>query len=315
MEIPLIMSTNHLPKHIVDRFAYMFEGGNIGLEVADGWLPTLQKLCEDIDAALGEDKRGFHWSQLKEKFGAARWYWTMGPGQGRRKCVTELVDLAMEKTHQQCAVCGAPGAIDQSAHGMLTLCPAHSVEQQERLQMDRINKAPKGAGELVLYLDFDGVLQHEDVYWHQKKGPYIENRRYTLFQHAPLLEWLLAPYPAIKIVLSTSWVPAYGCANAAKRLPRSLRERVIGATFHSAMDRYNFQAKPRGMQVWDDVVRRRPGGWLALDDDYLDWPKWGLKKYIKTNPHDGISDPLVYAEIECKLADMATCIDLRGSPC
>ena len=32
--------------------------------------------------------------------------------------------------------------------------------------MDRLNriKALKGAGELLLYLDFDGVLHHENVY-------------------------------------------------------------------------------------------------------------------------------------------------------
>lgn len=31
---------------------------------------------------------------------------------------------------------------------------------------------PVGRGELILYLDFDGVLHHENVLWHPRKGPY-----------------------------------------------------------------------------------------------------------------------------------------------
>ena len=47
-------------------------------------------------------------------------------------------------------------------------------------------KAPKGAGELIVYLDFDGVLHHENCLWHPKRGPYLE---------APL-ENVDEPYPA-----------------------------------------------------------------------------------------------------------------------
>ena len=173
------------------------------------------------------------------------------------------------------------------------------------LMMMRLTKAPKGAGELVLYLDFDGVLHHENVYWRPTTGPYIRaDARYTLVQHTPLLERLLAPYPNLKIVLSTSWVRMYGCAKAAKKLPPSLRARVIGATFHSAMDKHQFEQEPRGMQVWNDVLRRHPKAWLALDDDFLNWPAWCLDQYVKTNEQDGISDPLVFAQIEGKLAEM-----------
>jgi hypothetical protein len=242
----------------------------------------------------------------------------MGPDQDRPDVINKLVNYAMAKTQYQCAVCGEPGQIDYEVHWMLTLCPLHTQENRHQEKMDRLSriKAPKGAGELVLYLDFDGVLHHENVYWHPKRGAYIQaEARYTLFQNTPLLEQLLAPYPDIKIVLSTSWVGVYSCAKAAKRLPPSLRERVIGATFHSEMDRDPFNEAPRGMRVWSDVVRRRPKDWIALDDDYLHWPKWCLDKYVKTNEHEGISDPVVFAEIERKLGDMAACIDLRARPC
>lgn len=170
---------------------------------------------------------------------------------------------------------------------------------------------PRGAGEAVLYLDFDGVLHHENVHWHSTKGPYIKDAPpgHVLFQHVDLLVKLLAPYPLIRIVLSTSWVRRYGCAGAAKRLPMALRERVIGATFHSKMDPVEFYGAPRGMQVWGDVVRRKPAAaWLALDDDYLHWPKWALEHYVRTHEIEGISNTAVMAAIEAKLALMCAVV-------
>lgn len=147
----------------------------------------------------------------------------------------------------------------------------------------------RGTGELVLYLDFDGVLHHEDVWLHDLTGPYIRAEGdHKLFQHAPLLDELLAPYPNVKIVLSTSWVRRYGCAKTAKNLPPSLRERVVGATFHSRMREAEFLALPRGAQVWSDVVRRQPRAWLALDDTDEGWPEHCRGHYLRTHEQLGI---------------------------
>lgn len=166
-------------------------------------------------------------------------------------------------------------------------------------------KPPRGAGQRILYLDFDGVLHHENVTWGHKSGAQLKAPpQYSLFQHVPLLEELLAPYPEVCIVLSTSWARVYGCEKAAKRLPDGLRARVIGSTFHSRIYEEGFIAAPRGMQIWSDVLRRRPKDWLALDDDYMHWPKWCLDKYVKTHEHEGISDPSVMTEIKMKLAVM-----------
>lgn len=63
----------------------------------------------------------------------------------------------------------------------------------------------KGTGELILYLDYDGVLHHENCLWHPKIGAYLSAPDgYVLFQHAELLEQLLAPHPQVQIVLSTA---------------------------------------------------------------------------------------------------------------
>ena len=163
----------------------------------------------------------------------------------------------------------------------------------------------KGTGGLIIYLDFDGVLHHENVLWHPRIGAYLRAPDgYVLFQHAELLERVLAPYPSVQIVLSTSWVRRYGVTKSAKNLRPSLRARVIAATFHSQMNEEAFSALPRGRQVVNDAGRRKPRRWLALDDDHTDWPAEYLDHFIRTHEHEGISDPAVLAELERKLAEM-----------
>lgn len=148
--------------------------------------------------------------------------------------------------------------------------------------------------EQILYLDFDGVLHHENVVVHPRKGIYIAvpdaNRR--LFEWAPILEQLLEPHPDVGIVLSTSWVRVRGFRFAKSQLSPVLQERIVGATYHRRhMRQEDFLLMPRGVQIVDDVSRRRPSSWFALDDDHKGWPSPYREKLILTNGEVGLSDP------------------------
>jgi hypothetical protein len=162
-------------------------------------------------------------------------------------------------------------------------------------------KTLRGRNGLVLYLDFDGVLHHEDVWWHPRRGAYIEAPGYRLFEHSLLLENTLANFSSVKIVLSTSWVLVRRYSEAVKRLTPKLRERVIGATFHTRMNRGAFEALPRGTQVLNDVVRRRPQHWLALDDDIEGWEPEYRDHLIRTDGVLGLSAPGVIEELRLHL--------------
>lgn len=163
-----------------------------------------------------------------------------------------------------------------------------------------------GSHRSILYLDYDGVLHHENCLWHPRRGAYLDApQRYSLFQHAELLEHLLAPYPDVKIVLSTSWVLRYGCSATAKRLPPGLRARVIGATFHSRhMLAEEFRSLPRGLQVTEDAMRRQSRNWLALDDNEEGWPTEHRGKWVHTHMYEGISPPEVQRKLVKKLEEM-----------
>ncbi len=165
----------------------------------------------------------------------------------------------------------------------------------------------KGAGEDVIYLDFDGVLHHENVLWHPNVGAYLSAPDgYVLFQHAQLLENILAPYPNLMIVLSTTWVIRYGCTQAAKNLRPALRSRVIGATYNSRMNLDAFRDTPRGQQVWNDVSRRKPRMWIAVDDNAEGWPEHALEHLVLTHKYQGISDPDVLERLTEKLDILAS---------
>lgn len=168
---------------------------------------------------------------------------------------------------------------------------------------------PKTA-DVVVYTDLDGVLQHEAVLWHPRRGIYMCPREApgrTLFEWAHHLAEALAPWPDVRLVLSSTWCIRPGFGKTMKRLPDELRRLYIGGTFHRGMHAgdpravESFQAKPRGVQVLEDVRRRRPRQWLALDDDVVAWPDDALENLVACHGTTGLSDVRVREQLQRKL--------------
>lgn len=125
---------------------------------------------------------------------------------------------------------------------------------------------------VTLFLDFDAVLHGSEVYRVPGYGVVLRGPG-TLFEHAPALDAVLAPFPSVRIVLSTSWVPTFGFRHSVRRLPPRLALRVVGSTFHS---RYTpeWHLQSRYEQIRSYVQRHRLGArWIALDDDIDGWPE------------------------------------------
>lgn len=81
----------------------------------------------------------------------------------------------------------------------------------------------------VLYSDFDGVLHLNQV--HNVDGCQELGVSGLLFKHAAILEEALGYHPEVKIVLSTSWVGAFGFEATLAYLPPRIRERMAGCTW------------------------------------------------------------------------------------
>lgn len=99
----------------------------------------------------------------------------------------------------------------------------------------------------ILYLDFDGVLHDDAVYCSPDRGMYLDTLGRVLFEWMPILDELLAPYPELRVVLSTSWVRAKGLVFATSQLSPSLRSRVVGTMFDNRLvQKAEFDLLPRG---------------------------------------------------------------------
>lgn len=157
----------------------------------------------------------------------------------------------------------------------------------------------------VCVLDFDGVLHDDAVFCSPDRGMYLETPGRVLFEWMPILEELLEPFPDLGIVLSTSWVRAKGLDYATSRLSPSLRSRVVGATFDNRLiQKGEFDLMPRGLQVWQDIERRAPAAWFAIDNDARGWPEHCLERVVFTQDRLGLSDVQVQDAIRTILRAM-----------
>ena len=112
------------------RFPYQFKGAALGVAFTRGWFPLLVQLCADVDAAMGEDKRGLHWCQIKEEFGSLRVVFRLADGVFERepelvRKIFALTSAAEKASERVCAACGNSGVIDPRSGFVLALCSTH----------------------------------------------------------------------------------------------------------------------------------------------------------------------------------------------
>lgn len=159
----------------------------------------------------------------------------------------------------------------------------------------------------LLFLDFDGVLHPNEVYLTRGRQIELRAEGHRLFEHADLLGQLLDPHPQVKIVLSTSWVFGLRSFDSVReRLPEVLQNRVVGATWHSRMNRYQWLAMTRYEQIMSHLDRRPQLDWIAIDDNDEGWPADMRHHLVKTDEWLGLSDPATQRELAVKLSGSVT---------
>jgi len=132
------MKSPKTPAELKARYPYQFNNPkSLGISFARGWFKGFAELCAEIDALLGDDKRGFVWAQVKEKFGSASFHFDMVGRSGKNvkiaRQIQDLVFQAANRTAKQCIVCGAPGEMRNEGGYVLCLCDAHKAVRDARL--------------------------------------------------------------------------------------------------------------------------------------------------------------------------------------
>ena len=155
----------------------------------------------------------------------------------------------------------------------------------------------------LVFLDFDGVLHSDEVWFDRATNQPQLRAPGQLFESAHLFEEAIAPYSSLLVILSTSWVRACGFEQARAFLPESLQRRVIGATYDpQSPDAWRFDRLTRYDAIAQDVKRRKPSRWLAVDDDPLgSWPENERAALALTPPSLGLACPVAYAQLQDRL--------------
>lgn len=113
---------------------------------------------------------------------------------------------------------------------------------------------------MILFLDFDGVLhpQYEDQ-------PVPAD---VAFCHLPQFEAVMREFPAVEIVISSTWREQFSLANLRSRFSPDIEIRIIGTTLLP-----KDQVAPRLVErceweivTWLTVQGRSNEPWIALDD-------------------------------------------------
>lgn len=128
----------------------------------------------------------------------------------------------------------------------------------------KLTRPPAGP---VLMLDFDGVLHPA------QSGSLI---------YLPLLETWLQSFPAVEVVISSSWKGSHTLEGLRALFPASLRHRVIGTT-------PDHPGESREDEILHLVRQYRISAWVALDDRAQEFPKTRFSNLVETDYFDGLA--------------------------
>ena len=148
----------------------------------------------------------------------------------------------------------------------------------------------------TLFLHFDGTLHAGHALMDVHGQISLDSGR-PLFEFAPLLVAMLAPYPAIQIVLTTSWLQTLPFDVVVAHLPPELANRVVGTT-RDIKPRFGDMKNgtDRTATIASYALGKGLGNWLALDDSVHGAHKFGrepgdfLHHFLLLDPERGIGD-------------------------
>ncbi len=283
---------NENTKRLLEAFPLLFQRGIVP-QCGDGWYQLIHVLSADIykeAMRIGRDPAiPVSWPavvQIKEKFGTLRYYMRNSTGE-----IQALINAAEQKSRTICEDCGKPGELRSPE--------IHCVKCHACLLKAKLRRSDPRA--MIVFLDFDGVLHPDEVYFIKGKGVKLIAEGHKLFEHADLLAAELDNFPDVRIVLSTSWVSVLDFKRAKSYLPERMQERVMGSTWHSKFDRYEWQNLTRFQQIYQYVNRHNITNWIAIDNDDEDWPDFKRQHLVHTDDWKGLGCEDAQDDLTCKL--------------
>jgi hypothetical protein len=92
----------------------------------EGWRDLLERACDRIESALADGGGAFTARQIKEKFGALRFYWGGEVSPEIRSRIDEAIALAEARSACTCETCGEEGRLYRHGGIYMTCCATHA---------------------------------------------------------------------------------------------------------------------------------------------------------------------------------------------
>ncbi|OAJ55978.1 hypothetical protein A6V36_30435 [Paraburkholderia ginsengiterrae] len=143
----------------------------------------------------------------------------------------------------------------------------------------------------TLYLSYGGVLNIGHGLMDDSGVVTLDSGR-MLFEFAPYLVEVLAPWPQVQIIVTTSWLQSLGAGKTIALLPDQLRHRLVATTLHTPprlSEISNGSAK--AMTVIRHAVKHGLTTWLALDDEAWGVPSDFEQHFLHTDPETALGAP------------------------
>ncbi|SFT95479.1 HAD domain-containing protein [Paraburkholderia aspalathi] len=167
---------------------------------------------------------------------------------------------------------------------------ARSVESSEHVLHEKENKTP------TLFLDFDGTLHVGHASMDDEGIISLDTGR-PLFEYAPVLVKMLEPYPAVQIVLTTSWLQTMPTDKVMSYLPPELARKVVDTTQgRKARFSYLLNGSGRTDVITCYAYGQRLRNWLAIDDSVYGAYHFGrepgelVRNFVLLDSTRGIND-------------------------
>jgi len=148
-----------------------------------------------------------------------------------------------------------------------------TVEQHTQLVPD----AP------TLFLNFGGVLNIGHGLVDHNGFITLDSGR-PLFEYAAYLVDVLAPWPQVQIIVTTSWLRTLGAEKTIALLPDELRRRVVGTTLGTPPRFSEFKdGTAKTMTVIRHAAKYGLTRWLVLDDEAWGVPSGYEQHFLHTD--------------------------------
>jgi hypothetical protein len=152
---------------------------------------------------------------------------------------------------------------------------------------------------MILYLNFDGVLHPDQVFYEEGCTPSLTAGTYTALEHVHVLARILGKYPRVNIVLNTWWTFYIGVEACRDLLPSSLAYRVSGSVLEGAP---RYSTRPvRLHEAERHMFNCGDHAYVVLDHSNAVYRRDLLPKLLLVNPQEGLGNHAAQRSLERRL--------------